>query len=64
MAPAADPVLIRLGQQIVDGVHPLRIDLAQRRFGKVITGVEEGEGFATFAFGGWGPAKVFFVIAV
>ncbi|MNM60447.1 hypothetical protein D3C81_717260 [compost metagenome] len=41
MAPAADPVLVGFGQQVIHGIDPLGVDLAQRRFGKVIAGVEE-----------------------
>ncbi|MNQ83290.1 hypothetical protein D3C85_983660 [compost metagenome] len=64
MAPAADPVLVGLGQQVIDGIHPLWIDLAQWCLGEVVASIEEGEGFAAGVFGGGCPAEVFFVVAV
>ena len=64
MAPAAHPVLVGLRQQIVDGVDPLRIDLPQGCFGEVVTGIQEGEGFAASTLGIGGPAEVLFVVAV
>ncbi|MNZ58750.1 hypothetical protein D3C78_767660 [compost metagenome] len=41
VAPAADPVLVGFGQQVVHGVHALRVDFAQWCLGKIITGVEK-----------------------
>jgi hypothetical protein len=64
VTPAADPVLVGFSQQIVDGVDPFRIDLAQWSFGEIVAGIEEGEGFAAGVFSGGRPAEMFFVIAV
>ncbi|MNF81763.1 hypothetical protein D3C84_640510 [compost metagenome] len=64
MAPATDQVLVGFGQQVVNGVDPLRIDLPQRLPGEVVAGVQEGVGRGAGVFGGGCPAKVFLVIAV
>ena len=64
MAPAADPVLVGLGQQIVDGVDPLRIYLTQGLLGEIVACIEERERFGASLLGGGCPAEVFLVVAV
>ncbi|MCY1400224.1 hypothetical protein D9M71_153000 [compost metagenome] len=62
VAPAADQVLIGLSQQVIDFVHPFRVDLAQGFLAKIVTGIEERYGlWAGFAMGGH-PAEVFLEI--
>jgi hypothetical protein len=64
VAPAADPVLIGLGQQVIDCIDPFGVDLPQRLLGKVVTGIEKREGLAASVLGRWRPAEVFLVIAI
>ncbi|MCY1181518.1 hypothetical protein D9M73_220270 [compost metagenome] len=64
VAPTAHPVLVGLRQEIVDGVDPLRINLAQGRLGEVIARVEECESLGALAFGGGCPAELLLVVAV
>lgn len=64
VAPAADPILVGLGQQVVDGVDPFRIDLPQRLLGEIVAGIEKREGLAASVLGWRRPAKVFLVIAI
>ncbi|MNP05368.1 hypothetical protein D3C76_973170 [compost metagenome] len=57
VAPAADPVLIGLGQQIVDFIDPFRVDFAQRLAGEITSGIEERQAFGAGVL--WrGPVKV------
>ncbi|MCY1356898.1 hypothetical protein D9M69_433640 [compost metagenome] len=64
VTPAAEQVLVGLGQQIVNGIDSLRIDLAQRCLGEVAAGIEEREGLATGVFGGRRPAEMLLVVAI
>ncbi|MNF74959.1 hypothetical protein D3C84_570070 [compost metagenome] len=64
VTPVAEQVLVSFGQQVVDGVNPFRIDLAQWCFGEITAGIEEGDGFAASVFGRGCPAEMFFVVAV
>ena len=64
MAPAADPVLIGLCEQVINRVNPLRIDVPQWLLGEVVTGVQKREGLAASVFGRWRPAEMLLVIAV
>ncbi|MNI28713.1 hypothetical protein D3C73_825050 [compost metagenome] len=64
VAPTAHPVLVGLGQQIVNGVHPLRVDLPQGLLGEIVAGIEEREGPTAGVLGGGCPAEVVLVIAV
>ncbi|MNM80848.1 hypothetical protein D3C81_928300 [compost metagenome] len=64
VAPAAEQVLVSLGQQIVNGIDPLRIDLPQRCLGEIVAGIEERDGFAAGVTGGGRPAEMLFVVAI
>ncbi|MNE13027.1 hypothetical protein D3C80_1058530 [compost metagenome] len=43
VAPAADQVLVGFSEQVVHGIYALWIDLAQGRFGEVVTRVQKGQ---------------------
>ncbi len=63
VAPAADQVLVGFGQQVIDFIHPLRIDLAQWRLGEIVTRVQERVGGGAGVLLWRRPAEVFLVIA-
>ena len=64
VTPAADPVLVGFGQQVIDGVHALGVDCAQWLTAKVAAGVKEREGCPALTLGCGGPVEMFFVVRV
>lgn len=63
VAPAADQVVVGLGQQVVDLVDPLGVELAQRLLAEVAAGVEVGEALRTGTVFRR-PAEALLVVAV
>ncbi|MNG23921.1 hypothetical protein D3C84_1085810 [compost metagenome] len=64
MAPAADPVLVGLGEQVVDFVDALGIELAQGLLSEVAAGVEVGVAVVTVGPLRRRPAEVRAVVAI
>ncbi len=62
--PAAGPFLVGFGQQVVDGVHPLRVHGPQRLLGEIVAGIEEGKALGAFILGGRRPAEMLLVVAI
>ena len=63
VAPATDQVLVGFGQQVVDFVDTLRVDVAQRSLGEIVTGVEECVGLGAGVLLGRRPTEVILVVA-
>jgi hypothetical protein len=62
VAPAADQVLVGFGQQVVDFVDPLRVDLAQRVLAKSLPALRNAKVLAQVSCRRR-PAEVLLVVA-
>ncbi|MNF62628.1 hypothetical protein D3C84_443120 [compost metagenome] len=64
VAPAADPVLVGLGKQVIHFIDPLGVELAQGLLAEVAAGVQVGVAAGALGAIRRGPAEVFAVVAV
>ncbi len=64
VAPTADPILVGFGQEVVDRIHSLRVDLAQGLQAKIAAGIEERVRHRAFIFSRRRPAEAFLVVGV
>ncbi|MND75337.1 hypothetical protein D3C80_669500 [compost metagenome] len=64
VAPAADPVLVGLGEQVVHFIDPLGVELAQGLLAEVAAGIQIGEAAGAIGAVRRRPAEMFAVVAV